>query len=148
MRLVIDALEPQRINDVPSGFPRSASVTESLGFYLSAGGRFVSVRSPSTSASDLVPFWVGPLRRLSPSSLTTFSGGSLSLTLSIQPSASFGFVFRNHARPPHGDQRTPLGGYICRALSTVPLPVPHRSVGYRWLNTGPAHPLGGRAGNY
>ena len=117
-RLVGDPTTHVRIDNVLSGFPRSTSVTESLGFYLSAGDRCVSVCAPSKRTSGHVPFWAGPLRRLSPFSLTTFIGSSLSLTLSIQPSASFGFVFRNHTRPPHGDQRTPLGGYICRALST------------------------------
>lgn len=44
----------------------------------------VSVHPPSRSTSNLFPFWAGPLRRLSPFSLTTIDGSSLVLTL--QPS--------------------------------------------------------------
>ena len=44
--------------------------------------------------------------------------------------------FPKSRQTPRGDQRTPQGGYIVGALSTGPLPVPHCSVGYRWLNTG------------
>lgn len=115
--------------DATRGLPRSARVTGIARTLPFRRWCIVCVCSPSRSTTHHTPFWIGPVKRFGPDSLTTVRRQFRCLSPAIQPSASAN-AFIAHTRSSRENHVPLRGGYINGALFTRPLPVLQSSFGY------------------
>jgi hypothetical protein len=115
--------------DVTRGLPRSARATRIARTLPFRRWYIICVCSPSRSTTDHTPFWIGPVKRFGPASLTTVRRQFRCLSPAIQPSASAN-AFIAHTHFSREDCVPSKGGYINGALFTRPLPVLQSSFGY------------------
>jgi hypothetical protein len=94
--------------DATRGLPRSARATRIARTLPFRRWYIICVCSPSRSTTDHTPFWIGPVKRFGPVSLTTVRRQFRCLSPAIQPSASAN-AFIAHTRSSREDCVPPKG---------------------------------------